>query len=254
MLRDVTRGREAEATLVESERINAIQLLAAGVAHEIGNPLNALTIHLQLIERAVRALPAAAGGDLPELVGIARDEVARLDLIISQFLLAIRPTKPRLARAGVDEILKQTLDLLREDFRNRRIAVEVSIGDPVPPLRVDRDQIKQVFFNVIRNALQAMPDGGALGIRLAPTDHHLAIAFSDTGTGIAREHIGRVFEPYFTTKDQGTGLGMMIVQRIVRDHDGQIEIRSKAGAGTIVTILLPLAERRTRLLKAGRHV
>jgi signal transduction histidine kinase len=117
---------------------------------------------------------------------------------------------------------------------------------------VDRDQMKQAFFNVIRNAVQAMPDGGALTISLSVRDGFLAVSFRDTGVGIVPEEMGGLFEPYRTTKPDGSGLGLMIVQRIVQDHGGQIEIRSKPEEGTVVTLLLPLAERRVRLLKASR--
>ena len=252
MLRDVTRSREAEASLLESERLNAIKLLAAGVAHEIGNPLNALNIHLQLMQREVDGLAADQGSELRELVEIARNEVGRLDLIITQFLRAIRPAQPKLEPVAVDEVLKQTLTLLREEIGNRRIDVELSVANAVPPIHADRDQLKQVFFNVIRNALQAMPDGGAIQIGIAATDQNLNISFRDTGTGIEPGNLARVFEPYFTTKPDGSGLGMMIVQRIMRDHGGQIEIRSKPRAGTEITLVLPLSERRMRLLKAPR--
>lgn len=249
ILRDVTRDREQEASLVESERLNAVRLLAAGVAHEIGNPLNALTIHLQLLDRELKKLPPERREPLCELLDVARKEVTRLDVIITQFLRAVRPARPNLALHQISEVLKETLALLKQEIENRGVRVEVDQREPLPPVRLDRDQIKQAFFNVARNALQAMSEGGELHITLFATDHHVGIAFRDTGSGIPPEMFGRLFEPYFTTKADGSGLGLMIVQRIVQDHGGRIDIRSKPGEGTTFTILLPLDVRRVRLLK-----
>jgi two-component system, sporulation sensor kinase E len=270
ILRDVTGDRQQEASMMESERLNAVKLLAASVAHEIGNPLNALTIHLQLLDREIRQLAegapareggrrgrAAAGsppgnmGTLQELVEVARNEVSRLDMIIAQFLRAVRPAKPNFEPAKIDGLLEETLALLKQEVQNRRIEIEIDCQSPVPKLPIDRSQMKQAFFNLIRNAFQAMPDGGSLKISVTCNDSHMLIAFRDTGVGIKPEDFGRIFEPYHTTKPEGSGLGLMIVQRIVQDHGGQIEVVSKPGQGTVFTILLPLAERRVRLLKAG---
>ena len=251
ILRDVTRDRHQEASALESERSNALKLLAAGVAHEIGNPLNALNIHLQLLSRELRNLPADSGGALEELVTVARDEVARLDTIITQFLRAIRPSKPVLVPEQLPDVLQETLRLLKTEFENRRIKVTVDIAEAMPMVHLDRVQIKQVFFNLIKNALEAMSDGGALKIVLTVGDIYVEIAFIDTGKGIALDEMGRVFEPYHTTKEKGTGLGLMIVQRIVEEHGGEIELASKLGEGTCVKIRLPRSERRVRLLKRG---
>ena len=251
ILRDVTHVREREADMLESERLDAVKLLAAGVAHEIGNPLNALNIHLQLLEREIRRIPDEHQAELKELADVARNEVTRLDLIISQFLRALRPTKPKLLPARIDTILKESLVLLKQEIENRNIDVEIECGDALPEIRVDRDQIKQAFFNVIRNAFQAMPDGGKLTITLSASDRYLVTGFRDTGVGIKPEDFARIFEPYHTTKEKGSGLGLMIVQRIVQDHGGQVEVESKEGEGTEFTILLPLADRRMRLLKAS---
>lgn len=253
MLRDVTRDREHEASALESERLQAVRLLAAGVAHEIGNPLNALTIHLQLLDREIQKLPEGERGKLTDLVRIARDEIARLDLIVTQFLRALRPSRPHLAPTRLDAVIQETLTLLKQDIEDRRIEVSVETPSGLPRVRVDRDQIKQAFFNIAKNALQAMPDGGALQITLMVTDRYVGAAFRDTGPGIAPDDFGRIFEPYFTTKSQGSGLGLMIVQRIVQDHGGRLDVRSDPGAGTTFTVWLPLFERRVRLLKASER-
>jgi len=250
ILRDVMDQRRQEADMLETERLNAVKLLAAGVAHEIGNPLNALNIHLQLLEREIRNLSEDHRKNLEELAEIARTEVSRLDLIITQFLRAVRPSRPKLVLSRVEELLKETLSLLRQEVQDRKIHVELDCPESLPKIRLDRNQIKQAFFNIIRNALQAMPDGGALRISLSFSDRFLAVTFQDTGVGIKREDFGRIFEPYYTTKPSGSGLGLMIVQRIVQDHGGQIEVLSKQDTGTHITVLLPLAERRIRLLKA----
>ena len=254
ILRDITRDRVEEASLVESERLNAIKLLAAGVAHEIGNPLNALNIHLQLLGRAIKKLPEGEGEDLNELLEVASEEVSRLDLIINQFLRAIRPSKPKFMTTSIESLVKESLVLLKNEIQNRHIDVELDCPRELPKTRVDRNQIKQVLFNLIKNAFQAMPDRGALRIVLSSSDDQIRISIQDTGGGIRPEDLGRIFEAYHTTKPDGTGLGLMIVQRIVQEHGGSIAVSSKVGEGTDFSILLPLAERRVRLLKARSSI
>lgn len=252
ILRDITGAREKEMRVLTSERMHALTVLAAGVAHEIGNPLNSLHIHLQLLERELQRLPKATGETCRNLVGVARKEVERLNLIITQFLRAIRPTLPRLEVCRIEEVLQETLTFMRPEIENRDILVEVKCPDPVPKVSVDRNQIKQVFFNVIKNALQAMTQGGLLTIRLFSNDRYLGLSFKDTGKGISADDLSRLFEPFRSDKLQGTGLGLIIVQRIMQEHGGKIEVHSQPGTGMTFTLFLPLDERRIRLLKAPR--
>ncbi len=252
ILRDVTETRQRAASAIESEKLSAITLLAASVAHEIGNPLNSLNIHLQLMERELKKLPAAQGERLGEDLRVARDEIARLDQIINQFLHAIRPTQPELQPTNVNEVVAETLTLMERELGDRDILVERELAAGLPRILLDRAQLKQAFYNIIKNALQAMRSGGILRIRTEADDTHVSISFVDSGHGIAPEQIGQLFEPYFTTKQNGTGLGLMIVQRIVREHGGTIEVESDKGHGTTFRIKLPIHEKRTRLLEASR--
>ena len=250
MLRDVTHEHEEDTTRVESERINAVKYLASGLAHEIGNPLNSLGIHLQLLEREVDRISEKEGReDLKELVRIAREEVARLDLVNKQFLGALRPAAPVFVKGDVAESLKEVLQTLRSEIENRKVEVILKMKRDLPEVYVDGGQMKQVFFNLVKNAFQAMPGGGTLTVEFDADDRNVTVSIRDTGTGIPPEEFRRLFEPYRTTKASGHGLGLMIVQRIVQDHGGQIEVESKRGEGTVFRIVLPLAERRIRMLK-----
>lgn len=251
MLRDITHHRHQEDERLESERLNAIIPLAAGVAHEIGNPLNALTIHLQLLEREVRALKAPNREDMIELLRVASVEVNRLDTIINNFLKAVRPTPLQTARLSLETLLRETLSLLQSAIEDRRIQVALESPAAMPTVPVDGDQLKQAFFNLLKNALQATPDDGRIEITLWHDDFEAGVTFQDFGEGIAPEDFGRILDPYFTTKADGTGLGLVIVQRIVRDHGGRLDMRSDPGQGCVFTVALPLAERRIRLLKAS---
>jgi PAS domain S-box-containing protein len=253
ILRDVTETRQRAASTLESEKLSAITLLAAGVAHEIGNPLNSLNIHLQLMERELKKLPTAQGERLREDLRVARDEIARLDQIINQFLHAIRPTRPELQPTNVNDVVTETLALMEREIGDRDILVEQELADGLPRILLDRAQLKQAFYNIIKNALQAMRSGGILRLRTEADDAYVTISFIDSGQGIGPEQIGQLFEPYFTTKQDGTGLGLMIVQRIVREHGGTIEVESNKDRGTTFRIRLPIHEKRTRLLEAPRN-
>lgn len=251
ILRDITQTRRATQETIETERFGALTMLAAGVAHEIGNPLNSLDIQLQLMQRRVKKLPAKARGEFEESIGVARQEVARLDHIITQFLRAIRPQPLEVKPENLNAIVRESVSFLGPEIKDRDILAELELEPSLPPLQVDRDQIKQAFYNIIRNAIQAMKTGGILRIRSGADETHQFISFADTGGGISPEDISRVFEPYFTTKSGGSGLGLLIVRRIIRAHGGEVVIESAQGRGVTLTIRLPRADRHVRFLEMG---
>lgn len=249
LIRDLTSSRAEEEENLESERLNALTLLAAGVAHEIGNPLNSLDIHLQLLGRKLRKLPAGDRAPLEENLKTARQEIGRLDTILKQFLHAVRPTRPTRERCDLHAVLHETLKLLEPELASRHIAVELDLAEVLPPANIDPGQFQQVFYNLIRNAYQALPGNhGRITIRTGSNDYEFTISIADNGTGISPEHMGSLFEPYRTTKTSGSGLGLLIVRRIIREHGGEIEIDSKENAGTRILIHLPRGERSPRLL------
>ena len=251
ILRDITETRRSTEQTIESERLNALTLLAAGVAHEIGNPLNSLNIHLQLLERKLRRVPEDLRADLEASVRIAKEEITRLDYIITQFLRAIRPAPLETTLENLNALVQESLAFLAPELKDRDILVETDYDESLPPLRVDRHQIKQVFYNVIKNAAQAMKAGGIFHIRTSRDEDHVSATFIDTGGGIPAEAMSKVFDPYFTTKEAGSGLGLLIVRRIVREHGGEIDIVNREGSGVALTIRLPIRERHLRMLGGG---
>ncbi|SDU21762.1 PAS domain S-box-containing protein [Verrucomicrobium sp. GAS474] len=251
IFRDLTLAREETRETIESEKLGALTLLAAGVAHELGNPLNSLNIHLQLLERDLRRLDAFKSPATKESWQVLQSEIARLDTIIANFLRAVRPTSPQLKPENLNALLEESVAFLKPEIDDRDMLVEIDLDPGAPALLIDRDQIKQAFYNLIKNGVQAMRTGGILRIVSERDDTHLILSFIDNGSGISPDRITRIFEPYYTTKASGTGLGLLIVRRIVRDHGGEMQIESHEGRGTTVRILLPLPERRVRLLTAG---
>lgn len=239
-IRDITAERKRTEEELKAGATRAVRDLAAGVAHEIGNPLNALSLNLQLLERAYK-------GD--ESIAECRAQVARLDGIIRGFLQALRPSKPNLKPGSVGAALKSCLATLKNQFEERCIRLTLDCPATIPPCAIDPDQMEQVFFNLIKNALEAMKDGGGISITLDSDDNDVIVAIKDSGEGMTTEQLAHLFEPYRTTKEKGTGLGLMISARIVHDHGGTIAAESEPGNGTVFTVRLPRLERRIRALK-----
>jgi signal transduction histidine kinase len=250
VLHDVTESRHRTQAQVESEKVQMMSLLAAGVAHEIGNPLNSLHIHLQLLQRRLADLPGDVGGELREMLDVARDEVDRLHQVLSQFLAAIRSARPSLTPIHLPPLVEDTVHSLDREMRDRNIDLRMVWPEEMPPVFGDAGQLRQAFYNILRNAIQAMPGGGTLAVAAQADDDYVTVSLADSGQGISPEAIGRIFEPYYTTKQTGSGLGLMIVERIVRENGGQLMVDSEVGHGATFRVRLPRTSRRIKLLPA----
>lgn len=249
LVRDITRSRLQAEENAESEKLNALTLLAAGVAHEIGNPLNSLGIHLQLLERKLKSLPAENQDELTGHLHTAQREIQRLDSILKQFLQAVRPTHPEREPTQLHDVLRDTLSLLAPELEERHVQISLTLAESPPLLQLDGSQIKQALYNLLKNAFQALPaSGGRIDIGSRVTDYEVTLTVHDHGSGIPPEVMGSLFEPYHSSKESGTGLGLLIVRRIIREHGGEIEIESTSGEGTTVTISIPRQDKNVRLL------
>lgn len=252
LIRDVSNEHADQEILLETEQLNTLTLLAAGVAHEIGNPLNSIGLHLQLLRRKIKALCDAPGNQaegLEQLVDTALTETGRLDTILKQFLQAMRPSRPEREPMRLDPLITEILEVLRPELESRHISVDLRLTPDPPLLSLDPTQIKQALYNLIKNAYQALPaEGGSIVIATEHNAYEVGLAVSDSGSGIPPEVMGSIYEPFLTTKQSGTGLGLLIVRRIVKEHGGSMTIASRQHKGTTITMIFPRYDRPRPLL------
>lgn len=250
LVRDITESRRQTEQAIESEKLNALTLLAAGVAHEIGNPLNSLGIHLQLLQRKLSNLPSSERGEFEQHLGTAQSEISRLDTLLQEFLQAIRPSTPHREPAQFNGLIRETLATLEPELSSRNIRVALELDEDLPLIPLDVGQIQQALFNLFKNGYQSVDaSDGEITIKSRFNDHEIVIEIEDNGSGISPEIMGSLFEPFRSGKKTGTGLGLLIVRRIVREHAGEIEVESEEGRGTRISLFFPRAEKRVRLLE-----
>ena len=229
--------RKTEAQLVRSDKLAALGQLAAGVAHEIRNPLTSINI---LIHSLTENYPA--GSSNREDFKVIAEEINRINEIVDQFLRFAKPAPPLLAKAEVLSIFEETLQLLRPQIEKQQILVQKDF-QPLPSILMDREQMKQAILNLLLNAVQAMPKGGRLALkgRVPEGNRWVQLSIQDSGVGIPGEDIDKLFNPFFSTKEGGVGLGLSITHRIIDQHDGKIEVESAPGKGTLFTVWLPVS-------------
>jgi PAS domain S-box-containing protein len=260
---DITERRGREVRLRRMESLASLTTLAAGVAHEIKNPLGSLSIHIQLVQKALgacRLLCADDSANKPEskahikdidrYLSVIDEEIERLNQIVVDFLFAVKPMDLDLHLGNINTLLEELAEFVSYELNEANVECTLELAEDLPFVRFDANFMKQTFLNLIKNAINAMPQGGKLTIKTNVQDDTIRISVADTGIGIPEENLAKIFEPYFTTRAAGTGLGLTMVFKIVREHHGEIIVNSTPGEGSVFTITLPAPQTETRLIGA----
>ena len=247
----------AQTRLIQSERLAVIGQMSAKVSHEVRNPLSSISLNTELLEDEIQALPEDRRPEAAGLIGAIRSQVDVLSEVTEEYLRFARLPKPKFEQAALALVIEDLSRFIREELRSRGIDLVVSVSNGLPAVRLDPGQIRQALLNLIRNAADAMPEGGTITLRVrrvtddrrpetgsvagppSPVES-LEIAVADTGVGISAENVGKIFEPFFTTKEGGTGLGLAIARQIVVDHGGSLTCESSPGVGTTFRLVLPI--------------
>jgi len=249
ILRDVTENRKRTLSELESSTVKAVSQLAAGVAHEIGNPLNSLYLNLQILEKTLGDLEGSSEKEeMGEMIRVCKSEVERLDSIIHGFLTEIRPAVPEFRPVDLRELIIEVLKFMRPEIEARKVDVKCNWSAILPPVQGDAKQLKQAFYNIIRNAVQAMSNGGTLEIFGYADSENWVVEFSDSGSGVDPERLRSMFNAFETGRAGGNGIGTMVIERVCRTHGADFGIVSAPGRGLVFQVKFPLGKRRLRLL------
>ena len=235
IFRNITEKREMEDQLRKSDTLTVVGELAAGIAHEIRNPMTALKGFIQLLQNSMKDEQYAMYFD------VITSELKRIESIITEFLVLAKPQAISYQRKSVTVIMKETLDLLSAQASLDNVQFETSIENGLPEIYCEPNQLKQVFINILKNAIEVMPKGGTVSVLLSKVEEEqVLISIMDEGSGIPEDKLKKLGEPFYTTKDRGTGLGLMVSYKIVEEHNGTIEVNSELGKGTTFHIKLPI--------------
>jgi PAS domain S-box-containing protein len=260
---DITERRSREAKMRRMENLASLTTLAAGVAHEIKNPLGSISIHVQLIQKAVAAQeklcndlryskeecnPNKYFRQIDKYLKVVDEEIDRLNAIVVDFLFAVRPINANLRRGDINTLIRELADFVSFELKDARIESVLTLAENICALDFDAGLIKPALLNVIKNAAAAMSAGGKLTITTEEAEEEIRIIIADTGIGIPEENLSKIFEPYFSTKENGTGLGLTVLFKVVKEHRGEITVKSREGEGTVFTIALPKPQIERKLI------
>jgi len=231
--------KDAQARIILNEKMAVLGTFASGLAHEVRNPLNSMALQLSILERRIHRCEPTLAREMIDLTGVIREEIKRLDGLVSDFLLFSRTSRIQYRAAQLDALVDEVMRLLRPEALSAGVTLRrLGIGDPSPSLQMDAEKMKQVVINLVRNSIEAMPEGGTVTLESGVRDGRAVLVVRDTGPGLP-EGLD-VFQLFVTTKAKGTGLGLAIVEQIVMQHGGEITAGNDAERGAVFTITLPL--------------
>jgi signal transduction histidine kinase len=250
--RHFKKVKEMEDRIQLAERLSSLGHLAAGVAHEIRNPLNAIAMGLQRLKREFLPQEESQKEEYLSFMDLISKEIRRVNEIIEQFLNLSRPFELTLKHSSLQDLLKNLTTLLQEEASSRGIQIQTGTNPDLPLIKMDHERLTQAFLNIMKNGMQAMEQGGVLRVEAQYLKDQVEISFSDSGSGIPPEEMEKIFNYYYTTKEKGVGLGLPIAHRIIEAHGGQLKVESRVGIGTKVTVLLPVTSKHLRAGAVGR--
>ena len=252
MIADITEKRIEEIKNRRLENLASLTNVAAAVAHEIKNPLAAISIHLQLLKKNFTACNLSINQKAQKHIGVIEEEIERLNKIVVDFLFAVRPLKFEFVPVDINALLKNLYDTFFDEFNDSGITIALSFSKELPKIQGDERFLRQAFMNVLTNAKAAMPNGGFLDISTKAVNDFIIITISDSGQGILPEDMHKIFEPYFTTKHDGTGLGLTMTYKVIKEHGGDINVYSDYGMGTSFKFSLPIERKGAMLLLSDK--
>jgi len=255
---DITEKRKEESRLRRAENLASLTTLAAGVAHEIKNPLGSISIQIQLLQKTLEKQSNSSENDgsdekTKRYFKVVKEEIERLNRIVVDFLFAVRPMNLELRKGDINGLIAQILEFVQLEFEQSKILCLLELDENVPEILMDERYMKQAMLNLVTNAKAAMPSGGVLTIATNCVENEIRISVCDTGIGIHKENLEKIFEPYFTTKETGTGLGLTQVYKIIKEHQGEITVDSEPGTGSDFRIILPMPQKMTRLISYNKN-
>ncbi len=245
---DITDEINRETKLRRSESLASMTTMAAGIAHEIKNPLAAMKIHLQLLRKAFTNKGSLTGDDADRYLSVLDEEIDHLNSIAVDFLFAVRPMNVELTLGSINSVIDELVVFLGPEAGEKHIEIKTDLESFLPSVEIDQRYLRQSLLNIVENAFSAMPGGGILSVSTHLDGDYETIRIEDNGTGIDEESLSKIFEPYFTTKASGTGLGLTVVYKVIKEHHGDIFVTSELGKGTVFTIKLPVPRSQRKAL------
>ena len=246
-IENLTQDRNVHDEEARFQRIEGLVRLASGIAHEIGNPLNAIQIHLQLLKQEISRWPKEQQRAFEKFAGVLSSETKRLDQIVRSFLKATRHPPLRFRLGSLNESIEEVANFLRPEMKKQKVAPKLLLDKNLPRFLFDESRLHEAFVNLIKNGVEAMPRGGTLTVSTVLKDKACIIQVADEGEGINEKDLPHIFEAYYTTKPEGSGLGLSQVYQAVHDHGGRIDVKSKPKKGTVFTLILPVRQERLSL-------